>query len=174
MWKQCFSGDLKKKELLGSGPFSRDGRVTGNKHIFVLGLSVFVREQSGAGIHWAINTASPTFAQWPNDIIISCTCNWKRRAEADTTTTGRWYTAQSNINEHIATTLHSDSDRESRSKLCIIILFNWFLNCMIFLQDWIMLTPSAVFGAIALVVLVCVQDATSQRALTTGTFTVYK
>ena len=28
----------KIKKLLGSGPFSRDGRVTGTKHIFLLGL----------------------------------------------------------------------------------------------------------------------------------------
>ena len=30
-----------KNDLLGSGPFSRDGRVTGNKHIFCLGLKIF-------------------------------------------------------------------------------------------------------------------------------------
>ena len=37
MWKKGFSGDFCKKikkDLLGSGPFSRDGRVTGNKHLF--------------------------------------------------------------------------------------------------------------------------------------------
>ena len=30
----------KKKESLGSGPFPRDGRVTGNKHLFFGALSL--------------------------------------------------------------------------------------------------------------------------------------
>ena len=38
--KKGFSGDLCNKKNLGSGPFPRDGRVTGNKHIFVLGLVI--------------------------------------------------------------------------------------------------------------------------------------
>ena len=31
-----------KTDLLGSGPFSRDCRVTGNKHIFLLGLILYL------------------------------------------------------------------------------------------------------------------------------------
>ena len=39
--KQCFSSDfckIKKKRFARVGTISRDGRVTGNKHIFCLGL----------------------------------------------------------------------------------------------------------------------------------------
>ena len=37
--KQCISDELcKKRKSLGSGLFPRDGRVTGNKHLFCLGL----------------------------------------------------------------------------------------------------------------------------------------
>ena len=47
----------KEKDLLGSGPFSRYGRVTGNKHIFLLGLSNIDRVDGGCSkvyVHNAI------------------------------------------------------------------------------------------------------------------------
>ena len=45
-----FKKTKKEEDLLGSGPFSRDGRVTGNKHILLLGLNKNFHEDVGQSV----------------------------------------------------------------------------------------------------------------------------